>query len=84
MPESVAILSIEVVFDVSKMIYFQGRQYPVQPFYLREPCGDYLVAAMTAVWDIHTRENFGHILVFLTGQEVHNGTIVHYLTLGNR
>eukprot|EP01128_Nolandella_sp_AFSM9_P005869 TRINITY_DN292_c0_g1_i3.p1 TRINITY_DN292_c0_g1~~TRINITY_DN292_c0_g1_i3.p1 ORF type:complete len:691 (-),score=79.54 TRINITY_DN292_c0_g1_i3:171-2243(-) len=57
LPESVSIMSIE------------GRQYPVEAFYSRAPVGDYVVSAMTTVWDIHMRESPGHILVFLTGQE---------------
>jgi len=49
----------------------EGRQYPVEIFYLEKSCKDYVAQAVTTALTIHMREelNSGDILVFLTGQE---------------
>ncbi|KAF9352473.1 hypothetical protein BGX26_009724 [Mortierella sp. AD094] len=47
----------------------QGRMYPVDIHYLLEPCSDYAESAIQAVFDIHTKEPPGDILVFMTGRE---------------
>ncbi|KAF9426512.1 hypothetical protein BGZ94_006411 [Podila epigama] len=56
-PENTAILSV------------QGRMYPVDVHYLQEPCSDYVEKAIQTVFDIHTQEPAGDILVFMTGRE---------------
>jgi pre-mRNA-splicing factor ATP-dependent RNA helicase DHX15/PRP43 len=46
-----------------------GRTYPVEIYYTPEPEKDYLEAAIRTVLQIHTCEDPGDILVFLTGEE---------------
>ncbi|GAB7352210.1 hypothetical protein MBLNU459_g2683t1 [Dothideomycetes sp. NU459] len=49
----------------------EGRQYPVQTYYLSEPTRDFSEAALLRIFEIHRKEPMpGDILVFLTGQEV--------------
>ncbi|CAG9318224.1 DHX35 [Blepharisma stoltei] len=55
--ENIQILSIE------------GRTYPVDVYYLEEPCADYIKKAAETVKNIHESQPRGDILVFLTGQE---------------
>lgn len=43
--------------------------YPVDIHYLDEPCSDYVEQAIQTVFDIHTKEPAGDILVFMTGRE---------------
>ncbi|TMW58519.1 hypothetical protein Poli38472_010078 [Pythium oligandrum] len=47
----------------------EGRQYPVDIEYLREPCGDYLEKTIETVLAIDKHEGNGDILVFLPGQD---------------
>ncbi|CAL8470833.1 g10375 [Coccomyxa elongata] len=56
-------------FDGAKVIYLQGRQYPVEMLYVSEPVDSYLDAALRTVVQIHVDEPSGDILVFLTGQD---------------
>jgi pre-mRNA-splicing factor ATP-dependent RNA helicase DHX15/PRP43 len=46
-----------------------GRMYPVEIFYTPEPEKDYLIASIRTVVQIHTTEEPGDILLFLTGEE---------------
>ncbi|TFK40682.1 pre-mRNA splicing factor [Crucibulum laeve] len=46
-----------------------GRQFPVDIHYTPQPEANYLHAAITTVFQIHTTQPKGDILVFLTGQE---------------
>ncbi|KAL7933366.1 P-loop containing nucleoside triphosphate hydrolase protein [Trichoderma chlorosporum] len=55
--ESVTIVSLE------------GRTYPIDTLYLESPAEDYVEKAVNTVIDIHTQEDEGDILVFLTGRE---------------
>jgi hypothetical protein len=43
-----------------------GRQYPVDIHYTPQPEANYLHAAVTTVFQIHTTQPKGDILVFLT------------------
>ncbi|KAI8339434.1 P-loop containing nucleoside triphosphate hydrolase protein [Chlamydoabsidia padenii] len=43
--------------------------YPVDTFYLEEPVADYVESTIQTVFEIHTKEPRGDILVFLTGRE---------------
>lgn len=43
--------------------------YPVDILYLDEPVSNYVEKMIQTVFDIHTREPAGDILVFLTGRE---------------
>ncbi|XP_065885250.1 ATP-dependent RNA helicase DHX33-like isoform X2 [Dysidea avara] len=58
-------------FDYAKVLYIQGRQFPVQVYYSPEPQQDYLHAAIITVLQLHQQHKHqqGDILVFLTGQE---------------
>jgi ATP-dependent RNA helicase DDX35 len=47
----------------------KGRSYPVDVFYLEEPCADYVSKAVETVLAIHRTQPAGDILVFLTGQD---------------
>ncbi|KAF9792296.1 P-loop containing nucleoside triphosphate hydrolase protein [Thelephora terrestris] len=47
----------------------EGRMYPVEVAYLREPTPDYVQTAAEVVNNIHTHNGPGDILVFLTGRE---------------
>ncbi|KAI9753468.1 MAG: hypothetical protein M4579_005152 [Chaenotheca gracillima] len=55
--------------EVGRIISLEGRMYPVDTLYLEEPSEDYVERAVQTVFDIHTKELEGDILVFLTGRE---------------
>jgi pre-mRNA-splicing factor ATP-dependent RNA helicase DHX16 len=46
-----------------------GRRFPVDIHYTSQPEANYLSAAITSIFQIHTSQPKGDILVFLTGQE---------------
>ncbi|KAL7623981.1 hypothetical protein AAE478_005538 [Parahypoxylon ruwenzoriense] len=54
---------------VGSIISLEGRMYPVDVLYLESPTEDYVEKAISTVFDIHTKEPEGDILVFLTGRE---------------
>ncbi|ESZ98226.1 ATP dependent RNA helicase [Sclerotinia borealis F-4128] len=54
---------------IGQIISLEGRMYPVDLLYLETPAEDYLEKAIDTVFDIHTKEPDGDILVFLTGRE---------------
>ncbi|KAJ3398515.1 hypothetical protein CcCBS67573_g06793 [Chytriomyces confervae] len=56
-------------FDDAPLLVVPGRTFPVDIFYTPEPERDYLEAAIRTVLQIHTCEDPGDILVFLTGEE---------------
>ena len=51
------------------IISLEGRMYPVDNLFLEEPAEDYVERAIKTVFDIHTNEPVGDILIFLTGRE---------------
>lgn len=51
------------------IINLEGRMYPVDVLYSETPVEDYVEKAVQTVFDIHTKEPDGDILVFLTGRE---------------
>lgn len=55
--------------SLGRVISIEGRAYPVDLHFLSEPCDDYLERAVKTVFDIHSDETEGDILVFLTGRE---------------
>lgn len=55
--------------SVGRIISLEGRMYPVDTMYLEEPAEDYVERAVKTIFDIHTSEPDGDILVFLTGRE---------------
>ena len=54
--------------DIASILSVEGRQYPVDIQYLKEPCRDYVEKSVETVISIHKFEDPGDILVFLTGQ----------------
>ncbi|KAL9031112.1 MAG: hypothetical protein Q9196_000818, partial [Gyalolechia fulgens] len=55
--------------DLGQIISLEGRMYPVDDLFLEEPAEDYIEKAVRTVFDIHSMEADGDILVFLTGRE---------------
>jgi ATP-dependent RNA helicase DDX35 len=55
--------------DRGAILSLDGRTYPIEILYLNSPAEDYVERAISTVFDIHTREADGDILVFLTGRE---------------
>ncbi|TVY82252.1 putative ATP-dependent RNA helicase DHX35 [Lachnellula suecica] len=55
--------------NIGRIISLEGRTYPVDVLYLEAPAEDYVDKAVQTVFDIHTKEPEGDILVFLTGRE---------------
>ena len=61
-------------FNKAKILYIQGRQFPVKLYYTLTPQPDHLNSAVTTVLQLHEEEvedkqAKGDILVFLTGRE---------------
>lgn len=54
---------------ISSIISLEGRTYPIDVLYLDESTEDYVEKAVSTVFDIHTNEPKGDVLVFLTGRE---------------
>ncbi|KAJ9252727.1 hypothetical protein DTO207G8_4513 [Paecilomyces variotii] len=61
--------------SVGRIISLEGRMYPVDILYLESPAEDYVERAVKNIFDIHTQEPDGDILVFLTGREEIDATI---------
>lgn len=56
-------------FDNAPIFNIPGRRYPVDIHYTSQPEANYLNAAITTIFQIHTTAPKGDILVFLTGQD---------------
>ncbi|KAG5926145.1 hypothetical protein E4U42_003583 [Claviceps africana] len=56
-------------FDDAPIFNIPGRRYPVDIYYTPAPEANYLAAAITTVFQIHTTQPRGDILIFLTGQD---------------
>ena len=56
-------------FDDAPIFNIPGRKFPVDIYYTPSPEANYLEAAIVTVFQIHTSQGAGDILVFLTGQE---------------
>ena len=54
---------------IGKIISIEGRAFPVDIHCLTEPCEDYLERAVKTIFDIHSLEPKGDVLLFLTGRE---------------
>ena len=52
----------------AKILSIEGGAYPVDIYYLKSPCHNYVVKALALVKSIHKSKPKGDILVFLTGQ----------------
>ncbi|KAL8841907.1 MAG: hypothetical protein Q9170_000780 [Blastenia crenularia] len=55
--------------EVGRVISLEGRMYPVDDLFLEEAVEDYVEKAVQTVFDIHSMESDGDILVFMTGRE---------------
>ncbi|KAI1083823.1 P-loop containing nucleoside triphosphate hydrolase protein [Whalleya microplaca] len=55
--------------NIGSIISLEGRTYPIDVLHLESPAEDYVEKAISTVFDIHTKEPDGDILVFLTGRE---------------
>jgi ATP-dependent RNA helicase DDX35 len=55
--------------DIGRIVNLEGRMFPVDTHYLTAPAEDYVERAVQTVFDIHTQEGEGDILIFLTGRE---------------
>ncbi len=55
--------------EIAAIVSLEGRTYPIDVLYLESPAEDYLEKAVSTVFDIHTNEPRGDILVFLAGRE---------------
>lgn len=55
--------------QIATIISLEGRTYPIDILYLESPTEDYVEKAVSTVFEIHTKELDGDILVFLTGRE---------------
>jgi ATP-dependent RNA helicase DDX35 len=61
--------SIDEKEKTGRIVSLEGRMYPVDILYAEAPVEDYVEKAIETVFDIHTKEPDGDILVFLTGRE---------------
>ncbi|KAF4450731.1 hypothetical protein F53441_6174 [Fusarium austroafricanum] len=55
--------------ELGAIVSLEGRTYPIDILYLESPAENYVEKAIDAVFNIHTQEGEGDILVFLTGRE---------------
>lgn len=57
--------------DSAVILSVEGRMYPVDYFYIGQPCPDYVSETVNTILKIHKKEGnaAGDILAFLTGQE---------------
>jgi ATP-dependent RNA helicase DDX35 len=55
--------------SIGRIISLEGRMYPVDTLFLENPAEDYVERAVKTVFDIHTQEAEGDVLLFLTGRE---------------
>lgn len=55
--------------DSAVILSVEGRMYPVDVFYLKNPCPCYVKETVETCMKIHTKEGPGDVLAFLTGQE---------------
>lgn len=55
--------------DIGRIISLEGRMYPVDVLYLDTPAEDYVERSIKTVFDIHSQEDDGDILIFLTGRD---------------
>ena len=53
----------------SNVLFIEGRVFPVDLFYLKDKCSNYVTESVRLAWNIHLNKKPGDILVFLTGQE---------------
>ncbi|CAI8056710.1 ATP-dependent RNA helicase DHX33 [Geodia barretti] len=69
MSATLAAEEFSLYFNQAKVLYVQGRQFPVEVLYAAEPQQDYLHSAVVSILQLHCSMGPGDILVFLTGRE---------------
>ncbi|KAM0253237.1 hypothetical protein ACHAP5_000712 [Fusarium lateritium] len=55
--------------EIGAIVSLEGRTYPIDILYLESPSENHVEKAIDVVFDVHTQEGEGDILVFLTGRE---------------
>ncbi|XP_015608693.1 probable ATP-dependent RNA helicase DHX35 [Cephus cinctus] len=55
--------------DTATILTIEGRTFPVDVFYVREPVADYVKAVVETCLRLHEQEESGDVLCFLTGME---------------
>lgn len=65
------IFTLKTKSNSAIILSVEGKMYPVECSFIREPCADYVKETVSTVLKIHEKEanKFGDILAFLTGQE---------------
>ncbi|CEF66354.1 Probable ATP-dependent RNA helicase DHX35 [Strongyloides ratti] len=61
--------------DTATILSVEGRNYPVNLYYSKEPVPDYVIASVRTCINIHKNYGNGDILVFLTGMDEVNDAI---------
>ncbi|TGO48510.1 hypothetical protein BOTNAR_0471g00100 [Botryotinia narcissicola] len=56
-------------FDGAPIFNVKGSSYPVEIYNTPQPEANYLAAAITTLFQIHTSQPSGDVLIFLTGQD---------------
>ncbi|WPG99124.1 Hypothetical protein R9X50_00193500 [Acrodontium crateriforme] len=59
----------EVNTQTGQIVKIEGRAFPVDIHYTTNPCENYLERAVQTIFDIHSSEPEGDVLLFLTGRE---------------
>lgn len=54
--------------SIATIVSIEGRIFPVDIHYLEDPAEDYVLQAVRTVFEIHSEEGDGDILIFLTGR----------------
>ncbi|KAE8752457.1 hypothetical protein FOCC_FOCC000928 [Frankliniella occidentalis] len=70
-------------FNNARVLYLEGRQYPVNILNAKQPQSDYLQSCLSTIFQIHLEEPPGDILVFLTGQDEIE-SVVHTVRLASK
>ena len=55
--------------DTATIMTIEGRAFPVDIFYVKQPVANYMMSTVKTVLAIHREEGPGDVLAFLTGQE---------------
>ncbi|XP_071450237.1 probable ATP-dependent RNA helicase DHX35 [Hetaerina americana] len=61
--------------DTATIMSVEGRLYPVDIHYVKEPVADYVKGVVETVMKIHTSEPRGDVLAFLTGMDEVEGVV---------
>lgn len=70
---------LDINQDTSCIISVQGRQHPVDIYYLEQPIRDYLRCCVDTIFRIDKYEEDGDILVFLPGNYVVRLTYISHV-----